>query len=356
MNLVKLSPSAYASFFSSLPCANFLQSPEMYSRYQSNHTPAFLLGQKNSSGDIISAALARSSYSRFGRILKLAGGPLLDYDRADALDILNSFLDELKLFARSHGFIAVKFSPYLLLTECDNNGAPVTEHREPSYSALYSSLSARHDLRSLGEDETAKWIYVIDVAGKSEAELYSALRRNHKRLIKRAEACISIRDLSFDELPILKKIAAAAGERHGFADPELSYYEEMFRAFGDHARFRVCEYTDPASGEILPIMAAMFLYSGDEIICPYSGSLKEYQHYGAPQLLHWEMIKEAHKKGYRRYNLLGTHPVAGSGVFQFKQGFSGHIDELFGSFLLPVSFRGRLYSLPQHYHKYGDLH
>ena len=54
-------------------------------------------------------------------------------------------------------------------------------------------------------------------------------------------------------------------------------------------------------------------------------------------------IQEALATGCERYNFYGVRPVAGDGVYKFKQGFRGHVEELLGTFALPVGALGKVY-------------
>ena len=325
MELIDLSCSDFEKFVSKQPCNNFLQSPEMASRYEKKHIEHYLLGLKFNN-NIEVAALVRASTSRFGKIFKISGGPILNYNSKNAQKLLESFTALISDFLKEKGGIALQISPNISASS--------------SIKSYFCSLKYKY----LGEYESAKWIYIIPTKDKDPNVMFKDFRRNHQRLIRRAEKSnLSIRELKPSELKILKSIAAAAGERHGFKDPDLSYYKEMKNAFKDKVSFKVCELTQDE--KTIPIMAGMFIYYGDEIVCPYSGSLKEYQRYGGAHFMHWTIIQEAIKKNVSRYNLYGTHKNPENGVYQFKLGFNGQSEELLGTFLLPLTFSGKILSL-----------
>ena len=188
-----------------------------------------------------------------------------------------------------------------------------------------------------------------------------------------------MRELSVDELGVLKDIAAEAGERHGFQDPDLMYYRSMKEAFGDKIKFVVAEMPakgleaqsgvsgrfegktlEKASGEptgqYVPLAAAMFVNDGHEIVYLYSGSVRKLQKYGGAHLIQWKMIQEAIETGCEKYNFYGVYPVEGNGVYNFKLGFRGQVEELLGTFVLPLGLLGKLYAARLKPRKYGAIH
>ena len=65
--------------------------------------------------------------------------------------------------------------------------------------------------------------------------------------------------------------------------------------------------------------------------------------------LQWEIIKYAADNGYKRYNFYGIQDVFNPkgkdrGVYEFKKGFGGYVEELLGSFILPISSKNSLYN------------
>ena len=231
-----------------------------------------------------------------------------------------------------------------------------------------------------------KWQYVLELKGWTAEELFSEFRAGHRWQIRRAEKDgVRVRELGEGELGILKAIAAEAGERHGFLDPEMEYYRSMKRYFGDKVKFVVAEIpaekvreerkkeeqgvagasvtrldeakttgasekaeaknarnSDEVNGYV-PLAAAMFVNDGREMVYLYSGTVWKYQKYGGSHLIQWEMIQEALKAGCEKYNFYGVYPVAGDGVYKFKQGFRGRVEELLGTFALPIGAMGRMY-------------
>ena len=87
---------------------------------------------------------------------------------------------------------------------------------------------------------------------------------------------------------------------------------------------------------------------GDEIVYLFSGSYAEYMSFCGQYRLQWEIIKYAADNGYKRYNFYGIQDVFNPngkdyGVYEFKKGFGGYVEELLGSFILNIGIVGKLY-------------
>lgn len=337
-------------------CRSFLQSEEMWRRYQGEGREAYLVGVREGQ-KVLGAGLVTARQWRLGRkIWRVAGGWLLDYDGERRQEILRALTEGVRKLAREKGAIAVMISPNV---EAQPRDAECRVVAGKDHLAVKGELE-RLGYKYLGEYEQAKWQYVLELKGQTAEELFSEFRSGHRWQIRRAEKDgVRVRELGEGELKILKAIAAEAGERHGFLDPELGYYRSMKEYFGKQVKFVVAEM--PAAklrqerekaegpevtvedGGMVPLAAAMFVNDGREMVYLYSGSARKYQKYGGAHLIQWKMIQEALATGCERYNFYGVRPVVGDGVYKFKQGFRGHVEELLGTFALPVGALGKVY-------------
>lgn len=358
-------------------CENFLQSVEMYRRYKELNREAYLVGvvlpvshkglKKAEKRRILAAGLVSARPWRMGKkIFQVAGGWLMNYDEeAEIIDgkiwareeILGFLTEKMREFCRKRGGIVLEISPNVEARPRDrkNNILPGKDHL-----AVQAELE-RMGYKYLGEVGQVKWQYVLELAGETAEGLFRDFRTDHRQRIRRAEREeVRVRELAMDELPILKQIAAEAGERHGFQDPQMAYYRSVKKHFGEKVKFLVAELAAEKEGgkpgEYIPLAAAMFVNDGREMIYLYSGSVRKYQKYGGAHLIQWKMIQEALASGCKRYNFYGVRPVEGDGVYNFKQGFRGHVEELLGTFALPIGLLGKLYLLRQKPREYGEVH
>lgn len=339
-------------------CNNFLQSWEMYRRYHEIGREAYLVGVRDFNGKVLAAGLMSARSWRFGKkIFRVPGGWLMNYDSKKYPEILKFITEKAKRFCRSKGGMLLEIAPNLITQPRDAHNHVLEGENHLGVKTELERLGYKY----LGEFEQVKWTFTLPLTGKTADGIFSAFRTDHRQRIHRAEReGVRVRELSIDELDILKQIAAEAGERHGFKDPDLDYYRSMKRAFGDKVKFVVAELPAEKLGgaedTFVPLAAAMFVLDKNEIVYLYSGSVRSLQKYGGAHLIQWQMIQEALQKECKKYNFYGVRPVEGDGVYNFKLGFRGQVDELLGTFVLPLDLMGKFYASRLHAQEYGDVH
>ena len=67
------------------------------------------------------------------------------------------------------------------------------------------------------------------------------------------------------------------------------------------------------------------------------------------------MIRYAYANGYKKYNFWGTNPDPNNGVFKFKQGFHGEVEDFVGTFAAPLNLIGKLYLKKLHKKEHRNL-
>ncbi len=360
MKLVELSESEVKHL--KFACSNFLQSWEMYERYQRLGREAYFIGVKNDE-KILAAGLVLARPWRFGKkTFRVPGGWLMDYEASNRAEILEFLTKEMRKFCLERQGITLEIAPNIISEPRDAHNNVVEGKNHLDIKATLLKLGYKY----LGEYEQVKWTFTLDLNDQTAEGLFREFRTDHRQRIHRAEReKVRIRELEMDEIKILKDIAAEAGERHGFKDPDMEYYRSMKEAFGDKVKFVVAEIpaeklSEEERGttdqEYIPLAAAMFVNDGKEIVYLYSGSVRKLQKYGGAHLIQWQMIQEALKTGCKKYNFYGVKPVEGNGVYNFKLGFRGQVEELLGTFILPLDFWGKLYCMRLKPHEYGAVH
>lgn len=339
-------------------CNNFLQSWEMYQRYQDLGREAYFVGVRGENGEVLAAGLMLARGWRLKKkIFRVPGGWLMDYDAIGAGSVLRFLTEKAKEFCAKKGGIALEIAPNIVAQTRDAHNNVIEGEDHLIVKAELEKIGYKY----LGEYEQVKWTFVKDVRGGDTEEMFKAFRTDHRQRIRRAEReGVRIRELSDDEIGILKEIAAEAGVRHGFKDPDMEYYRSMKKAFGGKVKFMVAELpaekVDGKAGEYVPLAAAMFVNDGNELVYLYSGSVRDLQKYGGAHLMQWVMIQEAMRTGCKKYNFYGVRPVEGDGVYNFKLGFRGQVEELLGTFILPIGLLGKLYAVRLKPQEYGSVH
>lgn len=108
------------------------------------------------------------------------------------------------------------------------------------------------------------------------------------------------------------------------------------------------ELNKNAENGVLTLAGATFIDAGKEEVYLYSGAYGQYMHLHASYAIQWYMIRYALSRGFTRYNFYGISGYfekgqEGFGIYEFKRGFTGHVEELIGDFEYPV--KPMLYNL-----------
>lgn len=364
MEFVELTEGEFEGLKLRCGCENFLQSVEMYRRYRGMKREVYLVGVKDDKGKLLVAGLLMAQLWHFGKkIFRAAGGWLMDYDGENWQEILQAMTEGVREFCRQKDGVMLQISPNIVSQARDIDNKVIEGEDNRAVKAELEKLGYKY----LGEYEQAKWQYVLDLGDKTPDELLMSFRVGHRQWIRRAEReGMRVRELELDELDTMKRIAAAAGERQGYKDPEIEYYRLMKEYFGDKVRYVVAEAPVAAveargfevkneKNGYVPVATAMFVRDKHELIYLYSGSLAEYQQLAGSHYIQWLAILGAMDEGYKRYNFYGVKPVAGNGVYHFKRGFKGHVRELLGTFVLPIGWLGKLYVAHLKPREFGEV-
>ena len=95
-------------------------------------------------------------------------------------------------------------------------------------------------------------------------------------------------------------------------------------------------------GEKITLSGSMFVMTQPEVVYLSSGNYSKYMMFNSQYLIQWEMIKYAIEHGYKRYNFYGIPDNFDKndkdyGIYAFKTGFNGCVEQLIGEYVLPTS-------------------
>ena len=399
MKFEEITEEDFRNFADKSPYKSFMQTPEIAHYRGSNGWTIYYLAAKYHSG-IKAASMLVARPTFLGKSTFIApGGPLLDLEDQPLTDF---FIKNLKKYVKNHNGYLLQISPYYELIERDRHGESV--------KGGFNHKKAVESLKNLGfreqkDPSQPKYMYALDIKGKTPEELMKDFKSNTRGHIRKAEKMgVKVRELKREELKIFKEITEKTSERRGFTDRPLSYYEQMYDLFHDDGKImylvagvddnvfsrNISRFSSPetyipdgaekaarradfpgrpaydVSGEkvrsekdmsartpaanFIPLSAAMFMLYGDEIVYLFSGSDEKYMRdYNAQYELQWHMIKYAAENNFKRYNFYGIHGLPddskNDGVYEFKKGFGGQVLEYIGTWELPVD--QKFYQLKQ---------
>lgn len=386
MEFRELSEKEFVSYLTKSELDSFMQSPKMDIKGVCSYYVGVLDGKK-----VVAAARLTSRKNRFGyNYFYSPRGLLLDYNDEE---LLSFFTKEIKKFIKSKRGYVLHIDPNILCKSRDANGQVTGEYDNTNIVEILKKHGYIHAGYTVGYDTRyqVRWQYVIDLENKTFEEVVKDFKPHHLSKIKKAEKFgIIVKDIEYDDLPTFKKITEQTSKLIGFSDRSLEYYQEMYKSFGKDVRFLIAyldvvkykkQITEELDGynkkydkfynkennsakevkknidsltnrlneiskydeDMIPISASMFMLYGNEVIYLFSGNVDKYNNFYAQYLIQWIMIKYAVENKYKKYNFYGikgdfSTGKNADGVYEFKKGFGGHVEELIGDFYLPINW------------------
>lgn len=377
---------------------NFFQSIKTKNRYDKEGVNNFLVGVKKDNKVIAAALIVENGAQFMGKkVYEAYKGFILDYQDKELIKFMT---EEVTKFLKEKNALRLVIDPYVPNVSRDTDANIVDGVDNRWLDGYLKELGYKQN----PDGAQVKWCYCLDINGRDSKELFSSFKSNTRNYINKTlnKFKLNVRTLDKSQLDEFKQITSDTCDRRSFADKSLEYYENMYDAFGEDVIFQICELnvkeyintmeeenkeyerkvnelSDSSSnkkkkeelrknislndkrleearkiqedkGDIIPLSAAMFMLYGDEIVYLFSGSYAEYMSFYGQYRLQWEIIKYAADNGYRKYNFYGIRDVFNPkgkdyGVYEFKKGFNGYVEELLGSYTLDIDGAAKVYNV-----------
>lgn len=181
--------------------------------------------------------------------------------------------------------------------------------------------------------------WVLDIT-KSEDELMAEMNmrcRYNVRLAEKSGVKIESSDKDQTLIDNFYNLYSITGKRHGITYRNKEYFKTFLEIFGQAGY--ACVYNGKIIENNTPLVltAGVLVYSGKTAIYMFGASSNEKRNLKAPNLLVWQMIKDAKAKGCERFDFFGIapddnpkHPWAG--ITSFKKQFGGEQINILGSY------------------------
>jgi len=401
MEFCTLTEKEFRSFLEKSPERTFLQTPEIGKLREKSGWKVEYLGVKDGK-KIVGATMMTSRKMHFGyKEFYAPRGLLVDYKNKE---LLTFFTNSLKKYVKQNKGYEFRIDPYVINVERNSQGDIVeggVDNRE-----IRTTLKDLGYKRIKKENmEQVGWMYVLDIDGKTEDEVLKNMKPNTRNTIRKTlKNGIEIIELEKKDLPMFHKIMIETGKRKGFHIRSLKYFEDMYDLFkprdeikylltrldlkkhikmleedrekqleeknklsdakyndgkrkafdlaieGINKRINQAEEIMKRDGEVINLSSSMFIMTDPEIIYLSSGNYEEYMCYNSQYLIQWEMIKYGIEHKFKRYNFYG---ITGNfdkndkdyGIYEFKTGFNGFVEELIGEYTYPTSFMYHIMNL-----------
>ena len=183
-----------------------------------------------------------------------------------------------------------------------------------------------------------KFVFRLDVSGKTEDEVFAVFHTENRRKIRiaRDKMGVEVKIGTRDDLKRFHEIMVETGLRDKFVVRSLEYFEKMYDVFAPENLRLYCAYLN---GEM--IAGTIAIHYGDKVWYLYGASSNEHRKAMPNYLLQWEMIKWSIEEKCNIYDFRGVsgdvtpdNPLYG--LYRFKKRFNGDFVEFVGEYELPV--------------------
>lgn len=405
MQFREISEEKYRKFWENHPLKSFLSSPEIGKLRKSNGWDVYFVGVEKDK-KLVAATMLVSHKRHFGKYEFYAPrGILVDfYDK----DLVHYFVLEIKKFIKTHHGYIFRMDPYLIYKERDIDGN-VVEGGVDNSSVVLDLEHLGFKKVSIPNMEQVGWMFSLPLEGKSEEDILKEMKSGTRNKIRKTEKFgIAVNELGYDELDRFQNIMVETGERKNFAVRGVSYFKKMYELFHDKGEVKyyvteldLVKYEEKLKSDrkksvekleslsaakynegqkknleneiasfdkrikeaedirnekktdVITLSGSMFMIIQPEIIYLSSGNYEEFLKFDSQYLIQWKMIQYGIKHGFKKHNFYGipaninTHPKD-YGIYEFKRGFNGIVEELIGEFELPITWH---YYLMKFIHK-----
>ena len=299
--------SEWDEFVTAHQDANFLQSWDFYEFYFSRGFDIVRRGIYDENDQLVGVYAGEVEPAKRGRHLAVAGGPIFDWTNPEVKKLI---FDDMELQAKKLKCTFVRVRPQLQNT--------------PENAKTFQQLGFRK----------APMYLSVEFAGilnleNSEEEILKNMRQRLRRALRKAEKNQITIEKTSDPKAIhdFYQIELQTAKRHDFYAFSEDFLTKQFAAFAKNDEAVL--YIAKLDGEILA--ENFMIFYGNEASYHYGVSSELGTKYSGAPLLHMEAMRDARKRGIKRYNFWGIVDENDTkhrfyGVSVFKRGFG--VEEL----------------------------
>lgn len=402
MKFQEITEIEYKEFWETHPLKTFLSAPEISKLREKSNWKTYYVGVKENK-KLIAATMLLAHKRHFNKYeFYSPRGYLLDFKNEK---LVTFFTEELKKYIKDKKGYILRIDPYVIYKERDIDGN-IVEGGEDNSKVVDKLLELGYKKVPTQNMEQVGWMFSLGLEGKNEEQIMKEMKPNTRNTIRKAEKFgISVNEISYDDLDRFQNIMVETGERKNFSVRNLSYFQDMYKLFHDknEVKFFITElnlkkyvdglekemkekqekmdslsdakYNDGAKKnltneiasfekrikesveimestkkEVITLSGSMFMLIKPEIIYLSSGNYEEYMKFNSQYLIQWELIKYGIENGFKKHNFYGIpenineHPKD-YGIYEFKRGFNGYVEELIGEYELPITWHYNLFKL-----------
>lgn len=287
--------------------ANFLQSWDFYEFHKSRGKKVVRRIAVDEKNKIHAAYAGVVETARRGTYLAIAGGPIMDFSDKK---LVRMIFEDIKAEGEANDCVFVRVRPQL-------------ERTKEAYQ-----IFKENGLKPAPTFLSVEYAAILDL-NKSEEEIMKSMHRRIRYAVNNArnKGFTIEKSTNPEDIHTFYEIQSQTAKRQSFVEFSEDFLKKQFAAFAKNGEAVL--YTAKYNDEILA--QNFMIFYGNEASYHYAASTALGTKMSGSPILHIEAMKDARKRGIKRYNLWG---IVGEdekshrfyGVSFFKRGFGG--DEL----------------------------
>ena len=287
--------------------ANFLQSWDFYEFHKSRGKKVVRRIAVDEKNKIHAAYAGVVETARRGTYLAIAGGPIMDFSDKK---LVRMIFEDIKAEGEANDCVFVRVRPQL-------------ERTKEAYQ-----IFKENGLKPAPTFLSVEYAAILDL-NKSEEEIMKSMHRRIRYAVNNArnKGFTIEKSTNPEDIHTFYEIQSQTAKRQSFVEFSEDFLKKQFAAFAKNGEAVL--YTAKHNDEILA--QNFMIFYGNEASYHYAASTALGTKMSGSPILHIEAMKDARKRGIKRYNLWG---IVGEdeknhrfyGVSFFKRGFGG--DEL----------------------------
>ena len=305
-------------------------------------------------GLLLSRVVPKINYS----LWYLPEGPVI---QEPYLSEVRSWASALKNFAKGKKVFAIKFGPRLIqsvyekdeIEQAIENGVKTFDELRNEANLVIDELVAsgcRQQNQEAGfGDFQPRFIFVKDIAGKSDEALLKEFNQLWRRNIKKAENSeVKVEVAGTEKLAVFHELYKETAKRDGFYPRPLNYFKKMFENLNTELS-EIRLYL--AFQNEVPLAATIWIKVKNRVWYSYGASANEGREFKPSNAIQWQMIKDARESGSEIYDFRGISDSLDQnnrlfGLLRFKLGTGGSVIKYIGEWDLVLNkFIYRLFML-----------
>ena len=349
--LKEIDKETHVEFLKNYQTFSFLQLPcwaEVKSGWKSKSVGWFDERKLVCVGLILIRNIPKTKWSLF----YLPEGPVLDPDYAkNVVDWLTPLRD----FAKESGAFNLKLGPQVTINTwsaatiksaiSDNVYRQFKDVDPDRVNPFGHEIGTK--LRNLGGkqietdgegfgDVQPRFVFAIDVEGKTDEELLATFSQEWRRNIKKAEKSeVKVRQANFSDLETFHTLYKETAKRDKFTPRPLNYFKQMWKSLNENSNNLAEMRLYIAMQENICHAACLWVRVGKHVWYTYGASSTSGRELRPSNAIQWQMMRDARDAGASIYDMRGIAATLNEksplfGLLRFKIGTGGKVIQYVG--------------------------